>query len=74
MNIRDYWELCNFLEQNLNLNINAKEEIDNSIKKFNCNLCNQKKLQVIWKPIAKMNTFFCKECWEKIEDLVEKHK
>mgnify|MGYP000442239546 CR=1 FL=1 len=70
----DYWELCNFLEQNLNLNLNSKVDRDNSIKKFQCNYCNQEKLQVIWKPIANMNTFFCQDCWDNIEGTLEEYK
>jgi hypothetical protein len=41
--------------------------MDNSIKTFKCDKCNNIKNHIIWKNIAKNNIFMCELCWKKFD-------
>ena len=71
--MNDFWDLCNFLEQNLNLDLNKNYDTDNSIKLFNCNFCLDQKKIVSWKPVGNMDTYLCEDCWDKVENILSKN-
>ena len=71
--MKDFWELCNFLEQNLNLDLNNNLIDNNCLKLFKCNFCLDEKKIVSWKPIGGLDTYLCQDCWNEIENILSKN-